>query len=116
MSGGYFSYANNTLQNEIFRHSWTGQRDPRDDPFHDVEISDLVYDVFDIINALDYYESADFSEGTYRKKLTVFKDKWFGKGAHQKRLVKYIDDQINRTRADLIAMVTGQPVPEGEGE
>ena len=114
MSGGYFNYTNNTLQEEIFPNSWTGKRDPHEDPFFDIEISDLVYDVFGLIHDLDYYKSADYGEGTYRKKLTVFKDKWFGKGARQKRLVQYIDDQIAMTRADLIAMVTGQPVPEGE--
>ena len=112
MSGGYFNYANNNLQDKIFTRSWTGTRDPRDDPFHDVEISDIVFDVFELIHALDYYESADYGEGTYRKCLTEFKDKWFGKGARQKRLLKYIDDAFASARADLIAMVTGQPTTE----
>ena len=112
MSGGHFNYENNTLMDRIFTLSWTGKRDPHDDPFHDIEISDLVYDVFGLIHALDYYESADYGEGTYRKCLTEFKDKWFEKGARQKRLLKYIDDAFAAAKADLVAMVTGQPVGE----
>ncbi len=112
MSGGHFNYANNSLQDAIFTHSWIGTRDPKDDPFHDIEISDLVYDVFGLIHDLDYYESCDYGEGTYRKCLTEFKDKWFAKGARQKRMAKYIDESISALRADLIAMVTGQPTTE----
>ena len=41
-----------------------------------------------------------------------FKDKWFAKGARQKRMAKYIDESISALRADLIAMVTGQPTTE----
>ena len=114
MSGGHFNYANNALMDEIFPMSWTGKRDPHDNPFHDIEISDLVYDVFGLIHDLDYYESADYGEGTYRQRLTEFKDKWFGKGAHQKRLLKYIDDAFALTKADMIAMVTGKPADEEE--
>ena len=112
MSGGHFNYANNSLQQEIFPYSWSGTRDPRDDPFHDLEISELVFDVFNMIHDLDYYESGDYGEGTYRKKITVFKDKWFGKGSRAKRMTKYIDESIAALRADLIAMVTGQPTTE----
>ena len=112
MSGGYFNYANNSLQDAIFTQSWTGTRDPKDDPFHDLEISDLVFDVFGLIHDLDYYKSCDYGEGTYRKCLTEFKDMWFAKGARQKRMAKYIDDSISALRADLIAMVTGQPTTE----
>ena len=112
MSGGHFNYANNALMADIFRHSWTGTRNPKDDPFHDLEISDLVYDVFGLIHDLDYYESGDYGEGSYRKCLTEFKDKWFAKNGRQKRMAKYIDDSISALRADLIAMVTGQPTTE----
>lgn len=112
MSGGHYNYLNNTLQDEIFRHSWTGERDPKDDPFHDIEVSDLVWDVFGIIHDLDYYESGDYGEGSYRKRVTEFKDKWFGKTGRQKRLTKYIDDSIAALRGDLMAMVTGQPATE----
>lgn len=112
MSGGYFNYANNSLQDAIFTQSWGGTRDPKDDPFHDLEISDLVFDIFGLIHDLDYYKSCDYGEGTYRKCLTEFKDKWFAKGARQKRMAKYIDESISALRADLIAMVTGQPTTE----
>ena len=112
MSGGHFSYANNSLQQEIFPYSWSGIRDPRDNPFYDIEVSDLVFDVFGLIHDLDYYESGDYGEGTYRKHVTEFKDKWFGKVSRQKRMTKYIDDSISALRADLIAMVTGQPTTE----
>ena len=112
MSGGHFNYANNSLQDQIFPLSWTGKRDPQDNPFRDLEISDLVFDVFGLIHDLDYFESADYGEGTYRKHLTEFKDKWFGKGAHQKRMTKYIDESIAALRADLIAMITGDHTTE----
>lgn len=111
MSGGHFNYSDGMLRSEIFV-SWGDRRAVNDDPFGDIEISDLVWDVFDLIHALDYWKSGDFGEGSYREEITTFKDKWFGKGAHQKRLLKYIDEKFAQTRAECVALATGKPITE----
>lgn len=68
MSGGRFNYMDNTLKNEIF--GWT---DRPTNVFEDREISELVWDVFDLIHSYDWYASGDTCKETYLKDKAEFK-------------------------------------------
>lgn len=57
MSGGRFNYADCNLKSEMF--GWV------DEPYNvmeDDEISELVWDVLNLIHDLDYYQSGDTAE------------------------------------------------------
>ena len=94
MSGGRFNYADSRLKNEIF--GWS------DDPhnvFEDREISELVWDVLNLIHDYDWYASGDTCKDTYLKKKAEFKKKWFSnRGVRVRRIV---DDAVGELRREL---------------
>ena len=94
MSGGRFNYADSRLKNEIF--GWS------DDPhnvFEDREISELVWDVLNLIHDYDWYASGDTCKDTYLKKKADFKKKWFSnRGVRVRRIV---DDAVSELKQEL---------------
>lgn len=94
MSGGRFNYMDLNLRDEIF--GWT---DKWHNVFEDREISELVWDVLNLIHDYDWYVSADTCKDTYLKAKTEFKRKWLGnRGVAVKRT---IDTAIEELRAEL---------------
>lgn len=100
MIGGMFYGSDTTLKNILFRWS--------DEPinvFEDEVISELVWDVFDLIQSLDYYKSHDTSKEAYLKEAYLkdkeaFKKKWLGKskGSVDRKIV---DASIEEVRQEL---------------
>ena len=72
MSGGRFDYKDSELKSEIY--GWT---DEPENVFEDMEISELVWDVLDLIHDFDWYASGDTCKETYLKAKAEFKKKWF---------------------------------------
>lgn len=94
MSGGRFNYVDSNARMEIF--GWT---DKPANVFEDREISELVWDVFDLIHDYDLYDSGDTMKETYLKKKADFKKKWLDvKGVRVRRTV---DDAIEDARQEL---------------
>lgn len=94
MSGGYFNYRDATLREEIY-----GWSDTWHNVFEDREISELVWDILDLIHDYDYYVSGDTSKETYLKAKADFKNKWFDNcDAVVKRVV---DTAIEEVKAEL---------------
>ena len=94
MSGGRFDYLDSRLKDEIF--GWT---DKPKNVFEDREISELVFDVLDLIHDFDWYYSGDTSKEAYLKAKAEFKKKWFSnRGVRIKRT---IDTALNEARAEL---------------
>lgn len=94
MSGGRFDYMDSQLKSEIF--GWT---DRPSNVFEDREISELVWDVLDLIHEYDWYASGDTCKETYLKAKAEFKRKWMGnRGVRVKRIV---DEAIQRTKDEL---------------
>lgn len=94
MSGGHFEYLDSRLKNEIF-----GYEDKPKNVFEDREISELVFDVLDLIHDFDWYYSGDTSKETYLKAKAEFKRKWLSnRGICIKRT---IDTAIDEVRAEL---------------
>ena len=58
MSGGHFEYLDGRLKDEIF-----GYENKVKNVFEDREISELVFDVLDLIHEFDWYYSGDAGNG-----------------------------------------------------
>ena len=95
MSGGSYSYIFSTLSMEC------------EGRMYDAEMNDLIKDLCDLLHALEWWQSGDTSESTYREELSRFKAKWF-KGDRQERLKGYIDEQIGIVRSQLYSLI-GEP-------
>lgn len=96
MSGGRFSYADCQLKSEIYGFF----ADEPANVFEDREISELVWDVLELIHTFDYYQCSDTSKETYLKKKDAFKKKWFG-GNRGLRVKRIVDDALAETRKEL---------------
>jgi hypothetical protein len=94
MSGGCFDYKNSMLKNEIF-----GWRDKPTNVFEDREISELVWDVLDLIHDYDYYVSGDTCKETYLKAKSEFKKKWFSN--RDVRVRHIVDTAIEEVKQEL---------------
>lgn len=83
MSGGFFDYQDFRLKNAIFGYS-----DKSINVFEDREISELVFDVLDLIHDFDCYRSGDTCKEMWLKAKTAFKKKWLdNRGQRIKRIV-----------------------------
>lgn len=94
MSGGRFCYVDSQLKHEIF--GWSDK--PRN-VFEDREISELVWDVLDLIHEFDWYKSGDTGEDDYLKAKKEFKEKWLANDV--KRQKRIIDEAIEDLKNDL---------------
>lgn len=94
MSGGRFNYIDSSLKVEIF-----GWGDKPTNVFEDREISELVWDVFDLIHDFDWYVSGDTGKETYLKAKSDFKKKWFSNRGV--RIRQIVDDAIHQVKTEL---------------
>ena len=101
MSGGHFEYADQRAKNEIFGYLGDEQKE---NVFEDEEISELVWDVFQLIHDFDWYKSGDTCEETYLEKKSAFKKKWF-KSDRKVRLKGYVDDRLKEVRDELYRLM-----------
>lgn len=95
MSGGRFNYQDSSLKDEIF-----GYADKVTNVFEDREISELVWDVLDLIHDYDWYASGDTCEETWLKQKAKFKKKWF-ETPRMDRLKKIIDETAEGFKLEL---------------
>jgi hypothetical protein len=94
VSGGRFDYVDGRLKGEIF--GWT---DKPINVFEDREISELVWDVLDLIHDFDWYASGDTCKETWLKAKGKFKKKWFSNRGVRVRQI--VDDALHQVRAEL---------------
>lgn len=124
MSGGHWNYKNDDVCYELFNwdvsptYGIGGKEQKRYaktareiDPMEDIELSDLVYDVFCLFHSADWYKSGDNSEETYRKDVEAFKKKWF-KDKRSDRLKEYVDAAMEELRDNLMVMIGEQEAKE----
>lgn len=97
MSGGRFNYLDRNASIEIFGYC---DDDPNNIPnvFEDREISELVWDVFNLIHDYDWYASGDTGEGSWNKSVKDFKEKWFTEAGRLERVERYIDDNAKELK------------------
>ena len=124
MSGGHWNYKNDDVCHELFNWDVSptygiGSKEQKRyaktareiDPMEDIELSDLVYDVFCLFHSADWYKSGDNSEETYRKDVEAFKKKWF-KDKRSDRLKEYVDAAVEELRDNLMVMIGEQEAKE----
>ena len=98
MRGGRFNYADGNLKSEMF-----GWVDEPYDVMEDEEISELVWDVLELIRVFDYYSCSDTKKDTYNKRKNELKKKWFGN--RSERLEQIVDKKIDQLREEVNEMI-----------
>lgn len=97
MSGGRFNYLDESAQSEIFGYL---DDDKIPNVFEDREISELIYDVFNLIHDYDWYASGDTGKEDYLKAKAEFKKKWLG-GNRGLRVRRIVDESIAELKQEL---------------
>ena len=103
MSGGSFNYLYSTMSNQLFDYAISGHYSDIDNkeniriarkinPMRDRELSELLYDVTCLLHALEWYESADIGEDSYKEYVNQFKTKWLNRSDA---------DRVNSYKEDL---------------
>ncbi len=94
MSGGRFDYKDMELKTEMF-----GWADKPRNVLEDRELSELTWDLLEVIHEYDWYASSDTSKETYLKAKNEFKKKWLSnRGVNVRRIV---DEAVNEMKAEL---------------
>lgn len=97
MSGGRFDYRDSSLKDEIF--GWINDGDKIPNVFEDREISELTYDLLNLIHYYDWYASGDTGKDSYLQAKSEFKKKWLSnRGVRVRRIV---DDAISELKDEL---------------
>lgn len=71
---------------------------------YDAELDDLMKDIAELAHDVEWYDSGDTCEDTYRKSVAKFKKKWFGSDRNT-RLKDYIDTKLDETKKELYQMI-----------
>ena len=94
MSGGYFEYRDSSLKGEMF--NWS---DKPHNVLEDRELSELTWDLLDLIHDYDWYKSGDTCKETYLKAKDNFKKKWLSnRGVRVRRI---IDEAVDELKSEL---------------
>lgn len=94
MSGGHFDYKDMSLKSEMF--GWT---EKPHNVLEDRELSELTWDLLDVIHEYDWYACGDTGKETYLKAKDEFKKKWLSnRGINVRRIV---DDAVNDLKLEL---------------
>lgn len=94
MSGGRFDYKDMELKTEMF-----GWADKPRNVLEDRELSELTWDLLEVIHEYDWYASGDTGKETYLKAKDEFKKKWLSnRGVNVRRIV---DEAVNEMKAEL---------------
>lgn len=84
-------------QDEILRLALYKYSDAPCNVFEDWEISEMVWDVLDLIHYLDLYKSGDIDETKYLKAKSKFKETWFGDTVN----IDDIREKVIQKRAEI---------------
>jgi hypothetical protein len=94
VSGGHFDYKDMSLKSEMF-----GWSDVPQNVLEDRELSELAFDLLDVIHEYDWYVSGDTCKETYLKAKDKFKKKWLSnRGINVRRI---IDEAVNELKVEL---------------
>jgi hypothetical protein len=101
MSGGLWEYQDSRLKNEIFHY-----RDIPHNALEDMELSTMVFELFEVLHQFDLYKSDDTSKENYLDAKKVFKKKWIRNTNYRKEVLKkIIEDEFEAKKQELIEMI-----------
>lgn len=92
MSGGSHDYIYAKIENEL-----CGQME-------DKELNDMMQDIANLAHDLEWWDSSDIGKEEYMETVRKFKAKWF-KGNRDERLKGYVDESVERLRAELLTLI-----------
>lgn len=92
MSGGSYNYLCFQIEEE-----YVGR-------MHDIELDDMMKDLAKLLHDLEWWQSSDTSEESYRKTVKDFKEKWF-KGDRNERLKTIIEKACDDLKTDLLKLL-----------
>ena len=102
MSGGSHNYIAYEINAELFENrietNYTNVCDAKNariarnlNPMHDRELSELMADVMCLLYGLEWFDSCDIGEETYKECVNKFKEKWMHRTEND-RLNSYAED------------------------
>ena len=102
MSGGSLNYLSSNISDSLFSSRVEGYYKKICDndnariarklnPMHDRELSELMADVMCLLHALEWYDSCDIGEESYKKYINMIKKKWMPK-SHEAKANSYAED------------------------
>lgn len=101
MSGGSHGYICYRIEDELVG------------AMHDKELNDLMKDIAELAHDVEWYDSGDYGDETYKECVKKFKRKWF-KQSREERLKGYINTAIEELKQELIELV--EPIEEATNE
>ena len=88
MSGGSYSYVYCKVENECVGRMF------------DRQLDEMMKDLVKVLHDLEWWQSSDTGEDTYRSAVTEFKKKWFKQGKID--VQKQIESEFERTKDELM--------------
>ena len=71
----------------------------------DPELDEMVEDFIELVYCLDYWQSGDTSEESFRESVREFKLKWFGPNERPERLRRMIVEKCAKLKSELLMVV-----------
>lgn len=93
MSGGSYNYRYADVEEEYAGHMF------------DAELDGLIKDLVPVLRAVEWWQSGDTMEASYREAAAKFKRKWLSGDVRQERLEQIIDGKVNDLRIELMKMI-----------
>ena len=95
MSGGALDYLPYRVKSDIFGYSCETSHQARQlDPLKNPEISELVFDVCELLHEAEWYLSGDTSIADYDEAIDSFKTKWLSSSGEE-RAEHIVEEEIN---------------------
>lgn len=88
MSGGSYNYMYSRIEYE-----YAGK-------MHDSQLNAMMKDLIDLLHDLEWWQSCDCSEETYRETVKKFKKKWFKQTKID--VQKQIESEFEKTKNELL--------------
>lgn len=88
MSGGHYNYMYSRIED-----TYVGE-------MFDSQLNAMMKDLVELLHDLEWWQSCDYSEDTYRKTVTEFKKKWFKQTKID--VQKQIESKFEQTKDELL--------------
>ena len=93
MSGGSYNYRYCDVEEEYVGRMF------------DAELDELIKDLVPVLKAVEWWQSCDTGEDSYRKEVRKFKKKWLSGDVRTENLGKIINDKVEELREELLKMI-----------
>jgi len=93
MSGGSYNYRYCDVEEEYVGNMF------------DAELDELIKDLVPVLKAVEWWQSCDTGEDSYRKAVRKFKKKWLSGDVRMERLSEIINGKVENLREELLKMI-----------